>query len=94
MIDFIPNEDYTKTYLTKGTDSNRGNKVAVVRIPKEVVAFVNIGKYHATETVKHMPLVRTGFHVFVNFEGFQGYLRLIVQCSLSLALIKFSIHNF
>jgi hypothetical protein len=59
MIEFIPNETYTKTYPTIGNGNKNGSKVDVVRIPKDIVGFVNIGKYHFTETVEHMPLVRT-----------------------------------
>jgi hypothetical protein len=53
-LTFTPNESYSKVYSTKD-----GNKMNVVKVPKTVIGYVPIGTYSMTETIAHMPLVRT-----------------------------------
>lgn len=53
-LTFTPNDSYSKVYSTKD-----GNKINVVKVRKAVIGFVPIGSYSMTDTIAHMPLVRT-----------------------------------
>jgi hypothetical protein len=53
-LTFTPNESYSKVYST--TD---GDQINVVKVPKSAIGFVPIGTYSMTDTIAHMPLVRT-----------------------------------
>jgi hypothetical protein len=52
-LDFTPNDTYTKIYKTQGQQA----QVHVIKIPKSVVGYVEVGKYMISETVDHMPMV-------------------------------------
>lgn len=53
-VDFIPNNGHAKVYKSK----DQTKKVTVIKIPKNTVGFVNVGKYKVKETINHFPLVR------------------------------------
>ena len=50
-IEFQANELYTKEFMSKES------RVNVVKIPKDIVGFVNVGTYNVLSKVKHMPLL-------------------------------------
>lgn len=62
-LTFTPNESYSKVYLTKD-----GNKMNVVKVPKAVIGFVPIGTYSMTDTIAHMPLVRTSLFLSCRYK--------------------------
>jgi hypothetical protein len=48
-IEFIPNDEYSK----------KDAGINIVTIPKETLEFVNVGKYRVSQSMEHMPLVRS-----------------------------------
>jgi len=52
-VKFKPNEEYAKKYSSAG----QASQVNVIRVPKSSISFVDIGTYHVTETVPHMPML-------------------------------------
>jgi hypothetical protein len=59
IIEFIPNEKYTKECVMKGSNNSGSSKVNVVKIPKDILGFVTVGRYNMKTTIDHMPLVST-----------------------------------
>ena len=56
-VGFRPNEPYAKK-LEDDTDMKSRADVNIVNIPKENLGFVNLGSYHISQSMEHMPLVR------------------------------------
>ena len=56
-VDFIPNNAYAKKYIHPEGKKARTEK-NVVKIPKDIQGFVKVGKYHISQSMEHMPLVR------------------------------------
>mmetsp|Transcript_24485 Transcript_24485/g.24731 ORF Transcript_24485/g.24731 Transcript_24485/m.24731 type:complete len:247 (-) Transcript_24485:1080-1820(-) len=55
-IDFSPNDKFTKIFIPDG--KIHGIEKNVVKIPKEILGFMTIGKYRISQSMAHMPLVR------------------------------------
>lgn len=53
QITFKPTEEYAMTYPGTGQTP----QVNVIKIPKSVFEFVDVGSYQLTEKVAHLPLV-------------------------------------
>ena len=56
-VDFTPNDTYAKKCASAGNDSSRIG-TNVVKIPKDILGFVTVGKYRISQSMEHMPLVR------------------------------------
>jgi hypothetical protein len=54
-VAFKPTEDYAKTYPSKGQSA----QVHVIKIPKEVFGFADVGSYQLTEQLPYLPMVRS-----------------------------------
>lgn len=57
-LEFIGNEKYTKDFQSAKNNSGNQKMDHVVKIPKDIVSFVNVGSYTSSCRVDHMPLVR------------------------------------
>mmetsp|Transcript_3027 Transcript_3027/g.3602 ORF Transcript_3027/g.3602 Transcript_3027/m.3602 type:complete len:382 (+) Transcript_3027:183-1328(+) len=54
-IDFSPNDKFTKIFIPDG--KIHGIEKNVVKIPKEILGFMTIGKYRISQSMAHMPLL-------------------------------------
>ena len=62
QLTYKPNPTYSKAYGGGDKKKNDGSALSsspinVVKIPKNVIGFVNVGSYTMAEDVDHMPLV-------------------------------------
>ena len=53
-VDFTPNDTYAKKCTPRGKDIGMN----VIKIPKDILGFVTVGKYRILQSMEHMPLVR------------------------------------
>lgn len=52
-VKFKAIDEYAKKYPSKGEAA----QVTIIKIPKSVVGFVDVGSYELREQVAHMPMV-------------------------------------
>ena len=62
LTDFTPNKTYAKTYTDEnGRIPKLHTHTSIVNVPKETLGFVKVGTYRVSQSIDHMPLVRSLF---------------------------------
>jgi len=55
VVNFTPNDTYTKKYISEAKSEKLERNI--VRIPKDILGFVTVGKYRISQSMEHMPLL-------------------------------------